>query len=246
MAQQSYSNNKNMKPLILYKFNESSPARAAMMVGHILRLPFEFIEVSLAAEDHLQEGYLDKNPMHTVPLLNDRGFYIADSHAIATYLITKYGADKRSTLYPNDIQDKATVDSRLYFDTGVLFTRLSEIVRGVIKGEIAQIGQKQIDAIEEVYQITESYLNKSQYIALDHFTVADICTGATITSLNVVVPIDAQKFPRLIQWVGALYIENCFQEVNAPGLEQFNILLNALLERNNSSSGEEGVKALGR
>lgn len=234
-----------MKPLILYKFDASPPARAAMMVGHILRLPFEYIEIDVTTQEQFQEEYLEKNPMHSIPLLNDRGFYVADSHAIATYLITKYGADKRSTLYPNDVQDKATVDSRLYFDTGVLFVRLIEIVRGIKKGEITEIGQAQIEAVEEAYKITETYLNKSQYIALDHFTVADICAGATITSLNVMVPIDAEKFPRLIQWIGALYTEDCFPEVNAPGLEQFNVRINTLLESSNNS-GEEGVKALGR
>lgn len=181
--------------------------------------------------------------MHTVPLLDDRGFYVADSHAIVTYLITKYGADKKSILYPNDIQDRTTVDSRLYFDTGVLFIKLKNITLKGLLGKITEIGQEDIDSVEEAYQMAESYLNKSKFIALDHFTVADICTGATITSLNVMVPIDAEKFPKLIQWIAALYTEKCFQEINAPGIEKVNVYINYLLEGNKKSLGEEEILA---
>jgi glutathione S-transferase len=44
------------------------------------------------------------------------------SHAICTYLITKYAKD--DTLYPKDPYIRAQVDQGLHFDSGVLFSRL--------------------------------------------------------------------------------------------------------------------------
>lgn len=61
------------------------------------------------------------NPQHTVPTLDDDGFYVCDSHAIMTYLISKYGKDK--SLYPDDLKKRTRIDQRLHFDSSTLFPR---------------------------------------------------------------------------------------------------------------------------
>lgn len=62
------------------------------------------------------------NPQHTVPLLDDDGYLLADSHAINAYLVQKYGKD--DSLYPKDLKKRGKVDERLHFDNGTLFRRL--------------------------------------------------------------------------------------------------------------------------
>lgn len=69
---------------------------------------------------------LQKNPLHTVPTLEDGDFYLFDSHAINSYLVSKYG--KTDSLYPKDLQKRAIVDQRLHFDSGILFPRMGAIV----------------------------------------------------------------------------------------------------------------------
>lgn len=228
-----------MKPLVLYKIDESPPSRAVMMVGHILGVPFEFIEPNMQQGEHLHADFIDKNPMHTIPLLNDRDFYVADSHVISTYLITKYGG-KNSTIYPNNIQERATVDSRLHFDTGVLFQLIKACVPTIHRGE--SLSQEQIANVEDAYKIIDTYLNNTKYLATDNLTVADICAGATITTLNIVIPIDGERFPRVIQWIGELYKESCFQEINARGIEKVTAIFNSTMQQSN----KEGIQALGR
>lgn len=191
-----------MRPLILYTSKKSPPARAVLMVGNHLGLNFECVEVH------------EKTPSHSIPMLDDRGFSLCDTHAIATYLISKFGADKRGALYPSDLQIRAVIDSRLFFDTTVLFSRLvTTICDGVNETTTA--------LVEDAYHSLEMLLKKSSHIACDHFTVADICAGATVTSLNALVPVDADKFPRIIEWIKSLYSERCFQEVNAKGVGDF-------------------------
>lgn len=65
------------------------------------------------------------NPQHTIPVLNDDGFILGDSHAIMCYLSEKYG--KNDALYPKDLRKRAVVNQRLYFDTGILFATLRSI-----------------------------------------------------------------------------------------------------------------------
>lgn len=62
------------------------------------------------------------NPQHTIPLLDDDGYFLADSHAINAYLVGKYGKD--DSLYPKDLKKRGKVDERLHFDNGTLLNRL--------------------------------------------------------------------------------------------------------------------------
>lgn len=60
--------------------------------------------------------------MQTVPLLDDDGYILSDSHAISAYLAEKYAKD--DSLYPKDIKKRGKVNEKLHFDNGILFQRL--------------------------------------------------------------------------------------------------------------------------
>lgn len=214
-----------MQSLVLHKHNASPPSRAVMMLGNYLGLEFEFNEPNTLAGELHAPDYLEKNPMHTLPILEEGDFAIADSHAIIVYLVTKYGGQKRKALYPEDIYLAATIDSRLHFDTGILFPHLRAITEPTIRGNLSGVTAEQIEKVEDAYGMLEAYLNQTTYLACDQFTIADICAGATVTSLNSLVPIDCDRFPKVIDWIGNLHAENCFLEVNSPGLQEFSALI---------------------
>lgn len=108
-----------MVKLTLYGVNPSPPVRAVKLTLAALQLPYEFVNVNISGQEQLSEEYLKKNPEHTVPTLEDDGNYIWDSHAIIAYLVSKY-ADS-DALYPRDLLQRAVVDQRLHFETGVVF-----------------------------------------------------------------------------------------------------------------------------
>ena len=53
-----------------------------------------------------EPAYKAKNPLATVPCIDDEGFILAESHAILAYRGDKYGW---STLYPNEPQTRARI-----------------------------------------------------------------------------------------------------------------------------------------
>ncbi|KAJ1526399.1 hypothetical protein ONE63_009537 [Megalurothrips usitatus] len=111
--------------LTLYGLDLSPPTRAVRLVCAALGLDYEYKLVNLLAGEHKKPEFLKINPHHTVPTIQDDGFALWDSHAIAVYLALKSGND---TWYPSDARTRAIVHQRLHFDDSMLFTRLKDLL----------------------------------------------------------------------------------------------------------------------
>jgi glutathione S-transferase len=82
--------------------------------------------VNLLAKEQLNPDYIKINPQHTVPTIDDDGFYLWESRAISQYLVESKTTGN-STLYSNDAKQKALINQRLYFDAGTLYPRIRAI-----------------------------------------------------------------------------------------------------------------------
>ncbi|XP_013166326.1 PREDICTED: glutathione S-transferase 1-like [Papilio xuthus] len=213
--------------LKLYKLDASPPARAVMMTIEAANIPnVEFVDVNLLEKEHLKEEYLKKNPQHTVPTLQDDDFYVWDSHAIAVYLLTKYS--KNTTLYPSDPKQRAIIDQRLHFDTGILFPSLRGAIEPVIFRSDKAIKPEAFEKIKSGYDFSEKFLTK-QWVAGDEFTLADIFFMASISSLNEILPIDAAKYPKLTAWLNRCKELDYYKKMNEPGNQQLGALVRSKL-----------------
>ncbi|XP_031639307.1 glutathione S-transferase 1-like, partial [Contarinia nasturtii] len=104
---------------ILYMHTFSPPSRAVLLTAAELGVELECKVIELLKSEHKSPEFIKLNPQHTIPLLDDNGVLITDSHAICGYLVGKYGKDDR--LYPKDLVKRAQVDAHLHFDSGHLF-----------------------------------------------------------------------------------------------------------------------------
>nr|QVK45130.1 GSTe6 [Pagiophloeus tsushimanus] len=206
------------KPKVYYA-QASPPARSTLLTIKALGLDVELIPVNLMAGEHMTPEYLKKNPLHTIPTLEDGDFAIFDSHAINAYLVGKYG--KKDTLYPKDLQKKAIVDQRLHFDSGILFPRLIDAVRPLFNGKANSIEKDKADLIADAYQSLELLLKGHDYAAGNEITIADFNLVATVSSLDsCMVPVTADKYPILSAWFARLKALP-YYDVNQAGVDQF-------------------------
>ena len=69
------------------------------------------------------------NPYHNIPVLCDGDCVLNESRPIAMYLCNAYGQKgMHASLYPCDPKCRATVDHRLFFDSGTYYQALIDCV----------------------------------------------------------------------------------------------------------------------
>ena len=64
-----------------------------------------------------------------------------------------------------------------------------------------EILQEPVDAVHEVYSFVENFLEGKQWIAGDSVTIADFSFITTLTSLDVIIKIEASKYPKLVAYL---------------------------------------------
>lgn len=118
-------------PIILHGFNGSPAVRATLLTVEALGIDVDMKEVNILKGEQHTTDFMQINPLHTVPTIQDGDFTIWDSHAVNAFLVDKYG--KNDSLYPKDMERRAVVNQRLFFDCGVLFPRFGAITASILR-----------------------------------------------------------------------------------------------------------------
>ncbi|KAH8365519.1 hypothetical protein KR093_001641 [Drosophila rubida] len=208
-----------MSKLVLYGVDISPPVRACLLTLRALNLSYEYIEVDLFSFEHRTEEFHKKNPQQTVPVLDDNGTFIWDSHAICCYLVDKYG--KNDELYPKDVLKRALVNQRLYFDASALFMPLRNISVPYFYHNVTEVPQEKLNNVKEGYKHLENFLGDNKYVNGDIMTIADFCCAATASSLPAVLKMDPVEFPKIAAWLGRLEKLPYYEEVNNVGVRKY-------------------------
>ncbi|XP_066258058.1 glutathione S-transferase 1-like isoform X1 [Euwallacea similis] len=207
----------------LYMSEISPSCRAVLMAARTLGLTLKVKRINLAKNEQLTPHFLKQiNPQHTIPTLVDNGFVIWDSHAIIAFLVGKYGNDDE--LYSQDITERALIEQRLHFDSSVV----NNFTRTILNPMLYEHFNINLDdhkvSIHKTYALMEKFLRSFPWIAGKKVTVADLSLIPSITSLNVLVPIDKEEYPNLTNWIERAESLPCYVE-NQNGLNQLRDLL---------------------
>ncbi|XP_037044324.1 glutathione S-transferase 1-like [Bradysia coprophila] len=206
-----------MGKITLYYAIVSQPSRSVLLVGKALGLDFDLKSVNLFNAEHLTPEFVKMNPQHTIPMINDNGVVVYDSHAIAAYLADKYGKDDK--LYPRDLAKRAEVNARLHFDTGFLFARLRFLYEPILYFGSGEVPQDKVEYLQKCWPLMEAFLEKTNYVCGDEMTIADLCCVATISSVGHYAPIDPEKYPKLLAWLKRMAELPYYNEANGIGAE---------------------------
>uniref|UniRef100_A0AAG5DTN0 glutathione transferase n=1 Tax=Anopheles atroparvus TaxID=41427 RepID=A0AAG5DTN0_ANOAO len=204
----------NMTKILFYTLHLSPPCRAVELTAKALGLQLERKIVDLLGGDHLKPEFLKLNPQHTIPVLDDNGTIVSESHAIMIYLVRKYAKD--NILYPTDLIGQARVNALLHFESGVLFARLRFITEHVFFKHQPDIPEDRIEYVQTAYRLLEDTL-ADNFVAGPTMTIADFSCVSTVASLMGFVPMEKSTHPKIYAWIERMQQLPYYEEANGAG-----------------------------
>jgi glutathione S-transferase len=169
----------------LYYHPLSSNSRRVVLTAIHLNVDIELVVVDLLKGEHKAPDYLRRNPNGKVPLLDDDGFMLWESHAIMQYLADGVpGQD----LYPLERKARADVNrwlfwSAYHFTPAVGFISRERVSKKMVGGtggpdpvEIAR-GEALLTAAA---QVLDDHLVRNAWIAQDKLTLADFAIASPL------------------------------------------------------------------
>nr|AUO28661.1 glutathione S-transferase delta [Lasioderma serricorne]QWV59551.1 glutathione S-transferase delta 1 [Lasioderma serricorne] len=198
-------------PIDFYYIPGSAPCRIVLLAAKAVGVELNLKLTDLMKQEHLTPEFIKLNPQHTVPTINDNGFVLWESRAIATYLADQYG--KNDALYPKDAKKRALVDQRLYFDMGTLYQRFADYYYPVMFTG-AEYDPAKLTKIEEAFKFLDLFLQDQEFVAGNTLTVADLAVVATVSTYEA-VGFDLSPYKNVAKWYGKV-------KATAPGYEEAN------------------------
>lgn len=170
---------------VLYHFPYSQHARRVVSLLEENNIPYQLKNVAMDQGEHMSPAFLDINPNHQVPVLQDEDFRIYESNAIMRYLCNKHQLD---LWYPADPKLRATIDQWLDWTQ----CRMSPAVIDIVLNKVFLGDEGDSDAIargekrlQELFPILESGLERSHYLAGSRPTIADLSIASNIFQLGL-------------------------------------------------------------
>ncbi|KAG2031204.1 glutathione S-transferase [Suillus americanus] len=163
----------------LYGFPTTTCTRFVALVCKEKNIPYELIHVNLAQDEHKQPAFTAIQPFGQIPYIDDEGFILYESRAIARYLIKKY-PNQGTPLIPVDPKAEALFEQAASIEafnfTAFVVPIISEKVFKPYRGlqpneervsELLASLQPKLDAYDLI-------LSKQKYLAGNSVTLADL------------------------------------------------------------------------
>lgn len=186
--------------LKVYGRSNSVNVQKVMWIIGELGLEHERIDAGGQFGKNSEDWYLKMNPMGRVPVLDDDGYVLWESHTIVRYLAAKYGKDD---IYPADLQVRGIADRWMDWKLGFLQSPMTPLFWNLVrtppeKQDHAVIKSTQAEA-EGMFRVLDAHLQGRDYIAADHLTIGDIPAGA-MTYRWYGLDIERPDLPNLRAW----------------------------------------------
>lgn len=125
----------------LYMHPFSQHSRRVLMLCEELGLSVEAVPMAIDKGEHKSEAFLKINPNGMIPVLDDGGFVLPESHAIMKYLVATAGPKVGSALYPADAKARSRIDMWLDWNHTRLNPPVQTIaIQTLVMGDNADTG----------------------------------------------------------------------------------------------------------
>ena len=198
--------------LKVYGRKNSINVQKVMWIVGELRIAYERLDIGGTFGQNDQDWYLAMNPMGRVPVLDDEGYVLWESHTIIRYLVRQYG---EGAWYPGDVKASGNVDKWMDWKIGFLQPALHAAFWGLIRTPEAD---RDMSAIRnssaesaKLLGILDSHLQGQDYIAGEAISIADVPLGA-LTYRWYGLDVEHPDYQNLRAWYERLCERPAYQE----------------------------------
>lgn len=166
--------------IILYHCHDARSMRCLWTLEE-LGIDYQLVNMEFPPR-YRHQGYLEINPLGTVPALSVDGVTMTESSAIAQYLVEKYGPcqlglDISHPDYPLYLNWLQRSDATLTFPQ-TLILRYGFLADK--KHKLPQVVDDYTQWFLSRLKCVEDALQSRDYMVADRFTIADICVGYAV------------------------------------------------------------------
>nr|XP_050029228.1 glutathione S-transferase 4-like [Dermacentor andersoni] len=207
-------------PPVLYNITGSPPCGFIRTLAKKLGVELELKNLDYFKKEHLTPEYLKINPFHKVPTLEDSGFVVYESVAIAYYLLRQYAP--KSELYPECVKQRTRIDQILAAVSCTILPHKVAFFRPLL-AEKRKPTSEEVAAFEEnVLKGFEHLIGDDKFAAGDKVTLADFCLFSGIIGVLEMRFFNKAKFQKLSSYYERVLPEiTGFDEIYKPAITHF-------------------------
>ena len=156
----------------LYGSPLSTCTRKVLMTLGETSTNYELMVIDFATGAHKKEPHVSRQPFGRIPAIDDDGFEMYESRAIARYIAEK----AKSALIPADIRARAKMEQWISIETSEFSAHAMKFVYEHVfkrKQEQSVLDHAQT-ALKTTLGVMSGQLAKTPFISGDAFTIADI------------------------------------------------------------------------
>lgn len=187
-------------PIKLYRNPISGHCHRVELMMVLLDIPYQTIDIDMAAGEHKAPDFLKVSPFGQVPVIDDNGVTLTDSNAIILYLAKRY--NNAYEWCPNDPVAEAEVQRWLSVAAG-------EIASGPCAARLVKVFGVDLDyeaaklKTLALFAVLEPWLACRDYLVGENISLADIAGYSYIAH----VPeggISLAPYPAIRAWLGRI------------------------------------------
>lgn len=167
-----------------------------------LQVPYEFVLLDMAAQEHLQPEFRKINPFSKVPAVQvenssegiaNQNFSLWESGAILLYLTERYGKEFQSA------EDRAVIAQWVLFANATL-------------GPGVFVEASRERELPRLMQPLNEILEHQPFLLGDRFSAADVAVGSMAWYMPLMLKIDLSGYPAISKYIQRLSERPAFQK----------------------------------
>jgi glutathione S-transferase len=157
-------------------------------------------------------AFLAMNPHGRVPVIDDGGVIVWESHAIIRYLSARHGP---GTFWPEDAASRAAADGWMDWTLATLQRDFMDLFWGFYRTPDAlrkwPLIQDRAHRCARHFELLDRHLAGRRYVAADHLTMGDLPAG-TVLYRYFELEIDRPSVPHVEAWYARLAGRPAYRE----------------------------------